>query len=615
MKMLSMRLSQRLRQNTLTWALCVLPLAFGSYACGSTSDPSSAADGATEGAADASPARQGELSGLSISSRAPLEPAFAPTQLIYNVDTSVLEEAVTVTPTAENASILVNGMPVESGAASPLIALDLGPNQIAVQVTGEDGDTRNYDVEVVRGALVIEQVVYGKASNPDIDDQFSVVALSGDTLAVGAPGEDSEATGVDGNQQSNAAENSGAVYVFRREGATWVQEAYLKASNAEAGDRFGFEVSLDGDTLAVAAISEDSSSTGIGGNEDNNDANTSGAVYVFRRSGETWSQEAYVKASNTDASDRFGTSISLSGDSLAVGAQLEASNASGINGSQNNLLASSGAVYVFRRNGTSWSQEAYIKASNPGLVDGFGESVSLHGDALAVGASAEDSNASGVNGVQDNADAQNSGAVYLFRRSGTSWSQEAYIKASNVEESDKFGESVALYADTLAVGATREDSSATGVGGSEGDNATSNSGAVYVFRKTGDTWAQEAYIKAANTDAVDVLGQRLALSNDLLVVAANEASNATGIGGNISDNSAEGSGAVYMYRREGTSWLHEAYIKSSNSEADDRFGVTVSLAGSRLVIGSLSEASNASGVNGDETNNALSNSGAIYLFE
>lgn len=90
MKMLSMRLSQRLRQNTLTWALCVLPLAFGSYACGSTSDPSSAADGATEGAADASPARQGELSGLSISSRAPLEPAFAPTQLIYNVDTSVL---------------------------------------------------------------------------------------------------------------------------------------------------------------------------------------------------------------------------------------------------------------------------------------------------------------------------------------------------------------------------------------------------------------------------------------------------------------------------------------------------------------------------------------------
>src|SRR5690606_1166679 len=123
-----------------------------------------------------------------------------------------------------------------------------------------------------------------------------------------------------------------------------------------------------------------------------NSASYSGAVYVFKRTDGVWAQEAYLKASNTGASDFFGYSVSLSGDTLAVGAHHEASAATGVDSDQaDNSASSSGAVYVFKRTGVVWEQEAYLKASNTGADDNFGSSVSLSGDALAVGAFGEDS--------------------------------------------------------------------------------------------------------------------------------------------------------------------------------------------------------------------------------
>ncbi|MGI9305419.1 MAG: hypothetical protein ACR2RB_22365, partial [Gammaproteobacteria bacterium] len=159
---------------------------------------------------------------------------------------------------------------------------------------------------------------------------------------------------------------------------------YIKASNTEEVDNF-YNVSLssDGNTLAVGAIYEDSRSIGINGVQTDNAALNSGAVYVFRRRDSDWSQEAYIKASNTDANDFFGSAISLSGDgdTLAVGAGDEDSSATGINGIQtNNLANSSGAVYVFSRNGAMWTQRAYLKGSNTRAGDTFGHSVSLSGD-------------------------------------------------------------------------------------------------------------------------------------------------------------------------------------------------------------------------------------------
>ena len=386
-----------------------------------------------------------------------------------------------------------------------------------------------------------------KASNTEANDHFGYsVALSGDgnTLAVGVRYESSNATGIDGNQADNSAGGAGAVYVFTRSGSTWSQQAYVKASNTEIGDQFGFSVALsgDGNTLAVGAYTEDSNATGINGNQADNSASSSGAVYVFTRSGSTWGQQVYVKASNTDANDAFGYSVALSGDgnTLAVGAYGEASYV--------------GAVYVFIRSGSTWAQQAYVKASSSEASDWFGTSVALSGDGntLAVGAFGEDSNATGVNGTQADNSASNAGAVYVFTRTGSAWSQQAYVKASNTEADDTFGMSVAMSGDgnTLAVGARQEHSNATGIGGNQADNSALYSGAVYVFTRSGSTWTQQAYVKASNSGLNDRFGTSVALSGDgntMAVGAYREGSNATGINGDQTNNSAGASGAVYVY--------------------------------------------------------------------
>ena len=457
---------------------------------------------------------------------------------------------------------------------------------------------------------------YLKASNTDFNDQFGYsVSLSGDTLAVGAYWEDSNATGVNGSQSDNSVSNSGAVYIFTRSGRTWSQQAYLKASNTDARDNFGYSVSLSGDTLAVGADGESSNATGVNGSQSDNSASKSGAVYVFTRSGTTWSQQAYLKASNTGAYDQFGDSVSLSGDTLAVGADGEDSSATGVNGSQSdNSVSNSGAVYVFTRSGTTWSQQAYLKASNTGASDLFGDSVSLSGDTLAVGARFEDSSATGVNGSQSDNSAIDSGAVYVFTRSGTTWSQQAYLKASNTDTDDSFGRSVSLSGDTLAVGVYGEDSSATGVNGSQSDNSLSNSGAVYIFTRSGRTWSQQAYLKASNTDAGDLFGYSVSLSGSRLAVGAiYEDSSATGVNGSQSDNSAIDSGAVYVFTRSGTTWSQQAYLKASNTDASDEFGSSVSLSGDTLAVGADGEDSSVMGVNGDQNDSSAGRSGAVYV--
>jgi hypothetical protein len=271
------------------------------------------------------------------------------------------------------------------------------------------------------------QQAYIKASNPDAEDFFGVgLALSGDgkTLAVGARMEDSNATGIDGDQTDDSALYAGAVYVFVRDPMDqWSQQAYVKASNTDADDFFGLSLALsgDGNTLAAAAPYESSNATGIDGDQANDSLNGAGAVYVFVRDAmNQWSQQAYVKASYDGDSFNFGLAIDLDdeGDTLAVGAHAEASNATGVGGNQAWVSADwAGAAYVFVRDGQDqWSQKAYVKASNTDEVDHFGISVGLSGDGntLAVGAVSEDSNAVGIGGDQADNSMSGAGAVYLY---------------------------------------------------------------------------------------------------------------------------------------------------------------------------------------------------------
>ena len=434
------------------------------------------------------------------------------------------------------------------------------------------------------------QQAYLKASNPAAGDQFGQsVAVAGDTMVVGAPLEDGGAT------------NSGAAYVFVRGAGSWVQQAYLKASNAGMDDNFGVSVAISGDTVVIGASREDSDAVGVNGDSSNDNASNSGAVYVFVRNGTNWTQQAYVKPSNTGMSDLFGAAVSVSGDTLAVGAYQEDSNATGANGDgSNNSIVDSGAAYIFVRSGTNWTQQAYLKASNRGTVDQFGRALALSSDTLVVGSPLEDSSALGVNGNQGDNTASASGAAYVFVRSGTNWTQQAYLKASNTGAGDSFGTSVAVSGDTLAVGANGEDSQATGVNGDEFSNGSLNSGAAYVFVRSGVDWTQQAYLKASVTQTNQAFGTAVSVSGNTLVIGATgEVSNA---------------GAAYVFTRSGADWASQSRLGASNPEADDQFGISVSISGDTVVTGAFLEDSSATGVNGSQNNNGALNSGAAYVF-
>jgi hypothetical protein len=339
----------------------------------------------------------------------------------------------------------------------------------------------------------------------------------------------------------------------------------------------------------------------------------------------------YFKASNTDEGDEFGLSVAIAidGNTLAIGAWSEDSDAVGVEGdSSSNAAEDSGAVYVYAKTEAgTWKQQAYVKPSNTGTGDFFGWALALSadGDTMAVSARREGGSAVGIGGDQTTDTADDSGAVYVFQRGAMNgWTQEAYIKPSNTNVGDFFGNSIALATDgnTLAVGAHWERSHSTGIDGNQLDNGAHGAGAVYLYRRDPTKgWAQQAYVKASNTDAYDSFGWSVALSGsgDTLAVAApGEDSSSTGIAGEQADNSAEDSGAVYVFQYDPlTGWLQQAYLKASNADAYDAFGwsLAISADGDTVAVGASNEASNATGIDGDQTNDSAVYAGAAYVFQ
>jgi len=358
-------------------------------------------------------------------------------------------------------------------------------------------------------------------------------------------------------------------------------------------------------------------------------------------------QAATIKASNAGMGDHFGNGgaldghgVALSGDgnTLAVGAPLESSNAKGINSNQkDDSLYSAGAVYVFLRGNNTWTQQAYIKPSNPGQSDKFGFVVALSqdGNTLAVSAPGEGSAATGINGNQNDDSIPEAGAVYIFTRTGTSWSQQAYIKASNTGEpgvgdqfadGDRFGFSMALSGDgnTLAVGAIAEDGGSKGINGNQNDNSQTGAGAVYLFSRTGNNWAQQAYIKNSNTDANDLFGYSLGLSadgNTLAASAFDEDGSAREIDG-VQDRGRRGTGAIFVFRRAGTVWSQQAYLKASNAETGDSLGyaIAISFDGNTIAGGAADEDCRTPGVFAGATHECQNDqpednsNGSVYVF-
>lgn len=399
------------------------------------------------------------------------------------------------------------------------LALSDNGRTLAVGAWGEDGASTTDPTDLTAmdaGAVYIftydgagwSADAYVKPANPKAGTHFgAAISLSGDgrRLAVGAPVEDSAATGIDQNAvddcgtptPANCAERSGAVFVYGLGAGGWTQQTYVKASNTGAFDEFGRAVALsrDGATLAVGAWREESAANTINGNQADNSALQAGAAYVFRENAGTWSQQAYLKPSNTDAHDHFGGSIAISadGNTVAVGAPDEDAAGTAIDantvddcgaGLPTNCATDSGAVYVYAFASGSWTQQTYVKATNTGANDGFGSALALSADGslLAVGGFGDDSVATGINGDSGNG-ATNAGAVYLYARTGSVWTAGHYVKASRSGSEDEFGIAVALSndGDTLVIGAHGEDSAAVGIGGDQTDDSVSAAGAVYLY--------------------------------------------------------------------------------------------------------------------------------------
>ncbi|NOK11951.1 DUF7507 domain-containing protein [Corallococcus exercitus] len=379
-------------------------------------------------------------------------------------------------------------------------------------------DDRGAAYPVTIDPLIVTEQAKLTASDAEAGDFFGIaVALSGDTAVVGAPG-------------SNTAPflDGGAAYVFVRSGTTWSEQAKLTASDAETGGAFGFAVALSGDTVVVG---------------DPNRDNSAGAAYVFVRSGTTWSEQAKLTASDLEVGDQLGFSVALSGDTTVVSAFRD-DTATGVN---------VGAAYVFVRSGTIWNEQAKLTASDAAEFDEFGYAVAISGDTALVSTLGADT-AAGLN----------TGAAYVFVRSGTTWSEQAKLTASDATEDDQFGRSVALSGDTALVGAFAADTAA-GV----------NSGAAYVFVRSGTMWSGQAKLTASDAAAGDVFGSGVALSGDTAVVGAYGDDTAAGVN----------AGAAYVFVRSGTTWSEQAKLTASDAAEGDQLGSAVALSGDTVVVG------------------------------
>jgi hypothetical protein len=302
------------------------------------------------------------------------------------------------------------------------------------------------------------------AADSTAGDYFGIsLALSGSTVVVGAYGRNSY---------------TGAAYVFVRSGRTWSQQAELTAADAVVGDAFGYSVAISGSTVVVGALSKA----------------INGAVYVFVRSGKTWSQQTELAAPYDDAYSSFGWSVAISGSTVVVGS-LDNLNGAG--------------VYVFVRSGTTWSQQAELTAADAATGNFFGTSVAISRSTVVVGAEGRNSPTGAVD----------AGAAYVFVRSRRTWSQRAELTAADGAAFDNFGISVAISRSTVMVG-TLENSYAAG--------------AAYMFVRSGRTWSQRAELTAADGAVGDDFGYSVAISGP------------TALAGAVGKDSL--AGAVYVFR-------------------------------------------------------------------
>jgi hypothetical protein len=309
----------------------------------------------------------------------------------------------------------------------------------------------------------------------------------------------------------------------------WIEQAGLVPSDPSAYDYFGGSISIYGDTIVVGSPFKDASGT------------NSGKAYVFVRSGTTWVQQTLLLPSDLLGGDQFGRSVAIYNDTIVVGSPRR--DASGTD---------SGKAYIYVRSGTIWVQQAGLLPNDIAPGDNFGSSVSIYEDTIVVGSPFKD--ASGTN----------SGKAYVFVRSGTTWSQQGTgLVPSDPSANDEFGNSVAIYDNTVVIAARSKDASGT------------DSGKAYVYVRSGTTWSQQAVLLPNDPSANDFFGYSVSIYDNTIIIGAN-AQDASGID----------SGKAYVFVRSGTSWSQQAVLLPNDPSAYDYFGSSVAIYDNTIVVGS-----------------------------
>eukprot|EP00457_Paulinella_chromatophora_P001110 gb/GEZN01001112.1/.p1 GENE.gb/GEZN01001112.1/~~gb/GEZN01001112.1/.p1 ORF type:complete len:1057 (+),score=144.11 gb/GEZN01001112.1/:113-3283(+) len=437
--------------------------------------------------------------------------------------------------------------------------------------TGINGDQQSTDCKDAGAGYIFQrneltaqwsQEAYLKPANKASGAMFgNSVDVWENTVVVGAFSEASCSSGINQDYGTNVCTNAGAVYIMSKNESTgqWFQEAYLKPRTISTNNRFGSSVSVWESTVVVGSVWKSSCSTGVNGDETNTDqCPRTGAAYVFSRNKVTgkWFQEAFLKPGiSTRGFDFFGNSVSIWNDIIVVGALNDDSCSTGINGdASNGGCPDSGAAYIFSRNEVTgqWSQEAYLKPSNTGSGNTFGFSVSIWRNIVVVGAPRESSCSTMVKTEQNNRECSFGGAAYVLSRNEVTgqWSQEAYLKPSNMHSFLLFGASISIWGGNVVVGAPWENSCATGFNGYQYDDKCPNAGAAYMFslnQATGQ-WFQQGYLKASNTGEKDMFAYHASLWNGTVVMgAASEASCWTGVDSKQTDEQCVDAGAAYVF--------------------------------------------------------------------
>ena len=342
------------------------------------------------------------------------------------------------------------------------------------------------------------------------------VSISGDTAVAGAPDE--------GDTEEDGG-GMGAAYVFTRGDGKWTERATLVAPVRTDGDKFGFSVAIDRDTIVVGAPNADER------------VPRPGAAYVFVRRGATWVHQATLTPPARNADDAFGFRVAISGDTALIGAD-----------GGNVRPSPAGAAYVFTRTGEVWTEQAQLTASDGPAASGFGFAVAVSDDTAVVSAIAD----VGAVGLAQ-------GAVYVFTRTGAAWAEQAKLVASDGSPGDAFGASVGIFRDTVVVGAQQDEVGLNPLQGS-----------AYVFVRSGKSWAQQAKLTAPASDggARELFGRSVATNGDVVAVGAHF--------------DEPGGGAVYVFNRSANTWGKPTRLTATGASLH---GLTIGLSGNSLIAG------------------------------